>query len=605
MKHHACIAIGINQYQFLQPLNYAQEDADVLHGYLVDEAGFAPEGCLLLTDTSPAMWGHETRPSRENILKLIESWRSEHLQPGDLVWCFFSGYGVTHEGQDYLMPIDGDPADVPGTGIAVKSLFESLKAAPTETMLVLLDMNRSQAKEGEAIGVQTAELAREMEIPTVLSCRPNQVSRETSALRQGLFAAALLEGLRSGQCMTLKSLERFLSDRLPQLCDHHLRPKQEPLVVVNPPGKAHQVILPDSPQLVGAAVGSNNGSMAVGSGSEVDHPPQMMVAVAHKPTAGQISEGGVDEELALEELAFSPVTNSDQPAKIEPKSESSDDSDHAMSDKSFLQQLIIYSGVTAMALLLGVFLTNKSVFTGKQDSVKPATQVGQTVPSRNPSLRTAKPISSKPMVGEVPSAIVRLDRARVLLKDVSASSLSNAISKVRKIPATDPLYPQAQEDAERWSLVILDIANGRAGDQNFQGAIAAAKLVPELNPPIRTQANQAIAKWEGLAKQQQANEAVLKSAQGLIKRGSASSYSQAIEQASKVKGGQPKYEQAQKLITDWSDTILNIAQLRGSQGRLTEAIDAAKLVPSGTPAYANAQKAIVNWKEKLQGKKKV
>ena len=76
-------------------------------------------------------------------------------------------------------------------------------------------MNRSQSvKAGESIGAQTAELARQMEIPTVLSCRPNQVSRETSALRQGFFAAALLEGLRSGECTTLKSLDRFLSDRL-------------------------------------------------------------------------------------------------------------------------------------------------------------------------------------------------------------------------------------------------------------------------------------------------------------------------------------------------------------------------------------------------------
>ncbi|OCR02585.1 peptidase C14 [Oscillatoriales cyanobacterium USR001] len=603
MKHHACIAIGINQYQSLQPLSYAQEDAEALHSYLVDEAGFAPESCLLLTDSSPAMWGSSTYPSRENILNLIESWRSQHLQAGDLVWCFFSGYGVSYEGQDYLMPIDGDPADVPGTGIAMKSLFESLKAAPTETILVLLDMNRSQGvKAGEAIGTQTAELAREMEIPTVLSCRPTQVSRETSALRQGFFAAALLEGLRSGQLTTLKSLERFLSDRLPQLCDHHLRPKQEPLIVVNPPGKVHQVILPDSPQLVAAAVGGNNGSVALGSGSGADRQPQLMVAVAQTSATGQSREEGSDRELAPPPPP--PPTNTARSGSEEPKSVPPENSEAAMSDKSFLQQLILYSGVTAMALLMGVFLTNKSVFMGQKDEAKPTNQVGQTKVPQSQSLGVPSPVSSRPAAGDVPSAQARLDRARVLLKDTSASSFSNALAKVRKVPANDPLFPQAQEDAERWSLIILDIANGRAGEQNFPGAINAAKLVPDWNPTLHNQAQQAIAKWEGLAKQQKANEAVLKSAQSLIKRGSASSYSQAIEQASKIKGGQPKYEQAQKLISDWSDTILNIAQLRGSQGRLTDAIEAAKLVPSGTPAYANAQKAIGTWKEKLQSKKK-
>ena len=56
--------------------------------------------------------------------------------------------------------------------------------------------------------------------------------------------------------------------------------------------------------------------------------------------------------------------------------------------------------------------------------------------------------------------------------------------------------------------------------------------------------------------------------------------------------------EAQKSIAEWSDTILNIAQLRGSQGRLSDAVEAAKLVPSGTAAHANAQKAIATWKGK-------
>ncbi|MDB9510428.1 caspase family protein [Kamptonema animale CS-326] len=600
MKHHACIAIGINQYQFLQPLSYAQEDAEALHGYLVGEAGFSPEISLSLTDSSPTSWGSSTYPNRENILKLIDSLCLEHLQHGDSVWCFFSGYGVSYEGQDYLMPIDGNPADVLGTGIAVKSLFESLKRAPTETVLVLLDMNRSQSvKAGESIGTQTAELARQMEIPTVLSCRPNQVSRETSALRQGFFAAALLEGLRSGQCTTLKSLDRFLSDRLPQLCDHHLRPKQEPLMVVHPPGKVNQVIYPDSPQLMAAAAVGRNGSMSAGAIAEAQQQPQMLATAINSPGPQSRDEGG---DLPL--TPPPPPPNSAQGGGEGTNSVTPENSEAAMSDKSFLQQLILYSGVTALALLIGVFLTNRSVFLGRGDGTKQPTQTAQngtppTVPMGIPS-----PVSSNPGAVPEPSAQARLDTARVLLKDGSASSFSNAIAKVRQVPANDPMYPQAQEDIERWSLTILDIANGRAGQQNFQGAINAAKLVPALNPPIRNQAQQAIALWQGLAKQQQTNDALLKSAQKQIKRGVASSYSKAIEQASQIKSGQPKYEEAQKSIAEWSDTILNIAQLRGSQGRLSDAVEAAKLVPSGTAAHANAQKAIATWKGRLQTQKK-
>jgi uncharacterized caspase-like protein len=65
MKHHACIAIGINQYQLLQPLSYAQEDAEAVYTFLVEEAGFSRDECLLMTDSSPSLWGNSTYPNRE------------------------------------------------------------------------------------------------------------------------------------------------------------------------------------------------------------------------------------------------------------------------------------------------------------------------------------------------------------------------------------------------------------------------------------------------------------------------------------------------------------------------------------------------------------
>ncbi|HLO47707.1 MAG TPA: peptidase C14, partial [Kamptonema sp.] len=327
--------------------------------------------------------------------------------------------------------------------------------------------------------------------------------------------------------------------------------------------------------------------------------PQMVAAALNSPQLPS-REDGSDSQLTAPPP---PPPNSTQGESEGSSSAASQNSETAMSDKSFLQQLILYSGITALALLMGVFLTNRSVFLGRNGSNRPVQTAQNGAPPSQP-LVVPSPVSARPEAAPLPTAQARLDRARVLLKDGSASSFSDAIAKVRKIPANDPLYAQAQEDVERWSLTILDIANGRAGQQNFQGAINAAKLVPDGNQPIRNQAQQAIALWQGLAKQQQANDALLKSAQGQIKRGAASSYSKAIEQASKVKAGQPKYEDAQKLIGEWSDTILNIAQLRGSQGRLSDAIEAAKLVPSGTSAYATAQKSISTWKSKLEGQKK-
>jgi Caspase domain len=617
MKHHACIAIGINQYQLLQPLSYAQEDAEAVYTFLVEEAGFSRDECLLMTDSSPSLWGNSTYPNRENILKLTENLCAEHLQQGDLLWCFFSGYGVSHEGKDYLMPVDGNPADIQGTGIPVELLLNTLKKAPTETVLVLVDMNRSQiVKAGETIGVQTAELARIMEIPTMLSCRPNQVSRETSALRQGFFTTALLEGLRSGQCMTLKGLDRFLTDRLPELCDHHLRPKQEPLMVVNPPGKAHLVILPDLALVATAEAAGRNGSMTVGAESNGFDRSLMGTATAQMdlPTATRNSQDTGTEkpiEVPVPNVAGSADGGGDQPNLQKPE-----DLDTGASDKSFLQQLILWSGATAAILLLGVFLTNRSIFMAQQE-VSPKLTAGnaQNSPPKKSGVKPVAPVTEVPRNPQQAVSVVTGTKpqpssqqvwaeAKTLLKDGSASSFNNAVRKARSIPPTDPLYPQTQQDIERWSLTILDIANGRAARGDFLGAIGAAKLMPDANKPIYNQSKEAIVQWQDLSKQQQLNLAVISAAKTKIKRGEASSYSKAIEQVNKIQSGEPLHTESQRLTGEWSETILKIAQLRSSQGKLKDAVEAASLVPSGTKSYKPAQKAIAEWKSKLKLQKK-
>ncbi|MEG4347084.1 caspase family protein [Microcoleus sp. A003_D6] len=609
MKHHACIAIGINQYQLLQPLSYAQEDAEALYGFLTEEAGFAPDGCLLMTDSSPSLWGQSTYPNRENILRLTQSLCAEHLQQGDLLWCFFSGYGVSYEGKDYLMPVDGNPADIQGTGIPVELLLNTLKNAPTETVLVLVDMNRSQiVKAGETIGSQTAQVARDLEIPTVLSCQPNQVSRETSALRQGFFTAALLEGLRSGQCTTLKGLDRFLSDRLPDLCDHHLRPKQEPLMVVNPPGKAHLVILPDASGVPTAALAGRNGNMTVGAADGFDRQMATATARIELPAATRNAQ---DSRVEMPPVSQPPnAVGSAGGGDDRPNLQKPEDADSGGSDKSFLQQLVLWSSATALVLLLGVFLTNRSIFLGQQegDPRSPAEKAqnsglqksaGAGVPQNQPQAVEAGTGTQQP-----PSSRQVWAEAKTFLKDGSASSFNRAVVKARTIPPNDPVYPQAQQDIERWSLTILDIANGRAARGDFQGAIGAAKLMPDVNQPVYNQSKQAIAQWEELSKDQYVNAALLSAAKAQIKRGAASSYSKAIQQANKIQPGQPKYEEAQQLIGEWSESILKIGELRGSQGKLKEAVEAASLVPSGTKSYQPAQKAIANWKTKLQRQKK-
>ncbi|MCY7276768.1 MAG: peptidase C14, partial [Phormidesmis sp. CAN_BIN44] len=73
---------------------------------------------------------------------------------------------------------------------------------------------------------------------------------------------------------------------------------------------------------------------------------------------------------------------------------------------------------------------------------------------------------------------------------------SKAIERASQIPASDPLYAQAQVDIDRWSRNILEIARRRAADRSYKQAIAAAQLVPKGRAQVSAEAQKAIADWQ-------------------------------------------------------------------------------------------------------------
>ena len=295
---------------------------------------------------------------------------------------------------------------------------------------------------------------------------------------------------------------------------------------------------------------------------------------------------------------------------------------------SFVQKLIAGSSLTSLVLLLGVFVTNQSIFVNQQVVDKghlltinteeytsstltlPASPVASTTEGQF-AMETSlnKGGRQNPKENQLLLNRLILSEAITILNSVSASSFSQAIIKASQISQSDPLYPEAKNQIESWSLTILDIASGRALTGNYDSAIAAAKLVPRNARTIYQEAQLAIAEWElQIAKQKKTNEefnkALLKFAQEQIQVGQASSYIKAINEARKVRSGEPKYEEAQKLIVQWSNTIFSIAKVRAKNKNLSDAILAGELVPYGTPAYEPSQKALRDWKIQKQTKKR-
>lgn len=603
MSNHWLIGIGVNQYQNFQPLSYAREDAQAIWNFLVGKAGFMPDRCLLLTDSSPSIEGRSTYPNRDNIKYWLDWLYQKAIQPGDRVWFFFSGQGTKVDADDYLMPIDGNQGNIAGTGISMRSIFESLKASKAASHVVLLDMNRSSETPLSAqVGSQIVELARELEIPTVLSCQPNQSSHEASDLQHGLFTAALLEGLRTEQAgSSLATLKRYLSVRLPELCELHWRPQQEPVVVVHPPGKSHQVILPQQVlQVASYVVGGeerNNAALEVGASVNsspvgVMTPPQTQsipdLASIQNPFDGNLDDieprNASDSEEKIPVAVFSNGTN----GGLQSTNNASDIQENDDKDGVFWQNLMLWGGglLLVVLLLMSVFGSPWRQQTARQGG-KPepaATNVGK--PGKVVSAKTQEQINQE-----------RLDKAKLLLQNNQVSRYAQAIALAGQVKKGQPLYQESQESIERWSQIILDTAQGRAKQGNLSGAIAAAKLIPQDPQPIYAEGQKLIKQLQPIAKKQQANKTLLLAARGLIRPDQASSYNKAIDAARKIQPGQPFYTDAQKSIAQWSQSILTLAQKRASAGDFTGAIDTASLVPKGTPARAKAQQAIAEWKK--------
>jgi len=259
MASNWAIAIGINQYRFLQPLKYAQRDADAMHRFLTQEARF--DRIFLFTDDSPAIGGKSTEPLRANLRRVLRRiFDKPFMKDGDNFWFFFSGHGIPHNGQDYLMPLDGDPEDIENTGISTNLISNYLRGCGADNAVMILDACRSDGrKAGEGIGRQTEADARQTGVISLFSCSPDQYSYELDTIQQGAFTHALLEGLGiRGKCATVERLNQYLEHRVPELVQPLGRVRQVPYTIAEPLNRCHLILMPQHASLADIATLKND-----------------------------------------------------------------------------------------------------------------------------------------------------------------------------------------------------------------------------------------------------------------------------------------------------------------------------------------------------------
>ncbi len=241
------LVIGINKYDRLRSLDYAERDAALMRDFFQNEARF--EQIFYFSDTSPDFYGPDgspqsTRPTYAYLRSFLRDFFEEpYLQAGDNFWFFFSGHGIRHQDRDYLMPCDANPRDVEYTAISISYVTERLRRCGADNVVLLLDACRNEReKAGLGIGGE-----KQQGVITICSCSPKEKSYEIEEIGQGAFTYALLESLRiqgEGNGATVERLYQRLRYRVAEINRNYNKPEQTPYGIVEPASKYHLILLP-------------------------------------------------------------------------------------------------------------------------------------------------------------------------------------------------------------------------------------------------------------------------------------------------------------------------------------------------------------------------
>ncbi len=302
MGKNLAISIGINKYDFLNPLKYAKRDAELMQEFL---RGASFEQVFLFSDDSPDFQGISTRPSRNNLRRVLRQISNKPvMETGDNFWFFFSGHGMQCNGRDYLMPCDGDSSDIEHTAIPIDFVTECLRGCGAGNVILMLDACRYRgSKSGLGIGNQAAEIARQKGVVTFFSCSPNQLSYEIETLQQGIFTKAVLEGLGiQGQCATVERLNHYLSVRVPELIREHKgeQVRQTPYCIAEPVTKSHLIICPQYANLQDVSILKNDAYQAE-LNKDYDLAKQLWIRVLAASTGDMDAINGI-QRIAISQI---------------------------------------------------------------------------------------------------------------------------------------------------------------------------------------------------------------------------------------------------------------------------------------------------------------
>lgn len=238
------LAIGINKYKNSNyTLKYARPDAEAFEK-AIEQSGKSIFKQIFKYEL------YDADGVRGNIESIIQKITAE-AKPEDAFILYYAGHGVMSEGDEkkasefYLIPHDvtklfGDEEGLAAKGISANQLKEFCTKIKAQKQVIVFDACQSGgavetfSNRGAANEKAILQLARSAGLVVLSATGTEQFAAEFKQLGHGVFTFALLKGLggegdgnQDGK-ITVKELEAFLNDRVPELTKKYRGTAQYP-----------------------------------------------------------------------------------------------------------------------------------------------------------------------------------------------------------------------------------------------------------------------------------------------------------------------------------------------------------------------------------------
>lgn len=197
------LLIGVNAYEHVKALHFCVNDMESLRAVLVQRAGYQPDHVTLLADGLAA----GQAPTQEAIRQALHGLQASAAK-NDTILFAFSGHGMADDAAAYLLPQDGNPANLAGTAIAIREVHAALNQSRAVAKFLIVDACHAggtrDAVEAVPLDVDHSLFAdHDGQICSLFSCTKQQESLEQAELDagfgrkgHGVFSYFLVKGLQ-------------------------------------------------------------------------------------------------------------------------------------------------------------------------------------------------------------------------------------------------------------------------------------------------------------------------------------------------------------------------------------------------------------------------